>query len=143
VTYLLDVNVLIALIDPGHVSHEAAHSWFSREGRYAWATCPITQNGVIRIVGDRRYPNSPGTPSAVAVIMRRIVDLPGHVFWADDISLIGGRVDCTRLLTAGQVTDSYLIALALSKDGRLATFDRRISTAAIETGAAAVHQIEG
>jgi predicted nucleic acid-binding protein len=60
VTYLLDVNVLIALIDPTHISHAAAHEWFQREGASRWATCPITENGVLRIVGDPRYPNTPG-----------------------------------------------------------------------------------
>ena len=65
-TFLLDVNVLIALIDPAHVQHDAAHDWFGRLGHLAWATCPLTENGLLRIVGNPRYPNSPGTPAAVA-----------------------------------------------------------------------------
>lgn len=141
-TYLLDVNVLIALIDPGHVAHDDAHAWFSSVGNAAWATCPITENGVIRIVGSPRYPNSPGSPSVVAAIVATLRALPGHVFWPDDVSLVGaGDVDLTKLMTSAQVTDTYLLALAKAHGGRLATFDRKLSTAAVKDGKAALHQI--
>ncbi|MCP3728367.1 hypothetical protein M3I53_35550 [Paraburkholderia sp. CNPSo 3272] len=56
--YLPDINVLIALLDAGHVQHEAAHKWFGRVGHSAWATCPLTENGVVRIIGSPRYPNT-------------------------------------------------------------------------------------
>ena len=78
-TYLLDVNVLIALIDPGHVAHDDAHGWFSREGHTSWATCPITENGVLRILGNPKYPNSPGSPAIVAGIVEQLRSLPGPV----------------------------------------------------------------
>ncbi|PJN94116.1 VapC toxin family PIN domain ribonuclease, partial [Amaricoccus sp. HAR-UPW-R2A-40] len=61
--FLLDVNVLIALTDPAHVAHDDAHVWFAETGRHAWATCPITENGVLRILGNPKYPNSPGSPA--------------------------------------------------------------------------------
>ena len=64
--FLLDINVLIALIDPAQVQHDRAHVWFAARGQKSWATCPLTENGVLRIVGHRRYPNSPGSPEAVA-----------------------------------------------------------------------------
>ncbi|HEY1613679.1 MAG TPA: TA system VapC family ribonuclease toxin [Rhizomicrobium sp.] len=135
-TYLLDVNVLIALIDPGHVQHNAAHAWFSKEGRRSWATCPLTENGVLRIVGNPRYPNSPGVPAAVAQIMTEFCGLRGHVFWPDDISLINGDACiASRLLISGQVTDTYLLALAHAHEGRLATFDRRLVADAVRDGA--------
>lgn len=78
--YLLDVDVLIALIDPAHIQHDAAHKWFARVRKRAWASCPLTENAVLRIVGDSRYPNSPGTPAAVAEVLTELVALPGHVF---------------------------------------------------------------
>ena len=87
-TCLLDVNVLIALLDPSHVSHEAAHAWFEREGRKSWSTCPLTENGVMRIVGHPKYPNTPGSPAVVAGMLRQMRELPGHLFWADTISLL-------------------------------------------------------
>lgn len=78
--YLLDVNVLIALIDPGHVQHDAAHEWFARHGKQAWATCPLTENGLLRIVGSLRYPNTPGSPAAAMPLMTGLTALPGHQF---------------------------------------------------------------
>ena len=141
-TYLLDVNVLIALIDPAHVQHDAAHDWFAKQGEKSWATCPLTENGVMRIVGHARYPNSPGTPAAVAQLMSGLCALPGHVFWPDDISLLDTKkLDASRLLSSAQVTDSYLLALAIAHDGRLATFDRRLVVDAVRGGTKGLHLI--
>jgi toxin-antitoxin system PIN domain toxin len=142
VTYLLDVNVLIALIDPGHVAHDDAHAWFSGTGHTSWATCPITENGVVRILGNPQYPNSPGSPVAVAGIVQQLRALPGHIFWAEDFSLVGSEVvDPSRILTSAQVTDTYLLAMAKVRGGVLATFDRRLSADAVKGGKAALHLI--
>jgi uncharacterized protein len=142
VTYLLDVNVLVALIDPNHVAHDAAHHWFETIGARAWATCSITENGVIRIVGNVKYPSTPGSPAEVARIVAQMRELPGHVFWADDISLLGDeRIDPSQLLTSAQVTDTYLLALAVAHEGKLATFDRRLSPKAVTASKAALHLI--
>jgi toxin-antitoxin system PIN domain toxin len=142
VTFLLDVNVLIALIDPGHVAHDDAHAWFAATGQSDWATCPITENGVIRIVGNPKYPNSPGTPGAVAAIVRTLRTLPGHRFWPDDISLADTPdLAPEKVLTAAQVTDTYLLALAHRHGGQLATFDRKLSTTAVKGGNKALHVI--
>lgn len=142
-TFLLDVNVLIALIDPMHVGHDDAHVWFERQGHEEWATCPITENGVIRIVGHPNYPNTPGPPAAVAGIVDSLRRLPGHSFWPDDVSIFGASdVNTLKILTSRQVTDTYLLALAKSHGGQLATFDRRLSVAAVDGGRHAVFQIE-
>lgn len=141
-TYLLDVNVLIALVDPAHVQHEAAHEWFARVGNPSWASCPLTENGLLRIVGHPRYPNTPGTPAAVAEILRGLRAMPGHKFWPDDISLMDTRwVDTTRLLSHTQVTDTYLLALACAHQGRLASFDRRLVADAVLGHRDALHVI--
>ena len=101
------------------------------------------ENGVIRIVGHPRYPNSPGSPALVAEIVARLRKLPGHVFWPDDLSLAGSAdVDSAKILTPAQVTDTYLLALAKAHGGQLATFDRKLSTAAVRHGKSALHQIE-
>ncbi|MGC2399213.1 MAG: TA system VapC family ribonuclease toxin [Acidobacteriaceae bacterium] len=140
--FLIDVNVLIALIDPAHVQHDRAHEWFAAAGRHAWATCPVTESGVLRIVGHPRYPNSPGSPAAVAEMLADLCTLPGHDFWPGDISLLDAkRVDASRLLDSAQVTDSYLLALAGAHGGQLATFDRRLVTDAAVNGARALHVI--
>lgn len=133
--YLLDVNVLIALIDPAHVQHEDVHAWFGRLGRKAFATCPITENGLLRIVGHPKYPNSPGPPSAVASALAAIRALPGHEFWADSISLMDSSfVDPTLLSSHARVTDTYLLALARANNGRLATLDQKLATQAVAAG---------
>lgn len=140
--YLLDVNVLIALIDPTHIQHDRAHDWFAHMGRRAWATCPITENGVLRIVGNSRYPSSPGNPAAVAELMMVFLALGGHEFWPDDVSLFdASRVDSTRLLNSAQIIDSYLLALACAHGGKLATLDRHLVTAAVKGGSSAIHLI--
>ncbi|MES0132619.1 TA system VapC family ribonuclease toxin [Mesorhizobium sp. M0029] len=141
-TFLLDVNVLVALIDPAHVAHEDAHRWFQSTGHLSWATCPITENGVIRIVSNPKYPNSPGSPAVVAQIVGKLHDLSGHQFWPDEISLVGSNdIDAARILTPAQVTDSYLLGLAKARDGQLATFDRKLSTAAVKGGRSILHLI--
>jgi uncharacterized protein len=140
--FLLDINVLIALIDPAHVQHDKAHAWFASKGQRAWATCPITENGVLRILGHPRYPNSPGSPAAVAGLLVDSARLPGHVFWPDDVSFLDQtQANSGRLLVSAHVTDSYLLALARAHNGQLATFDRRLVTDAVIKGAHALHII--
>lgn len=140
--FLLDINVLIALIDPTHVQHDKAHEWFKGKAQNAWATCPLTENGVLRIVGHPRYPNSPGSPAAVARLLVSFCGLPGHTFWPDDVSLLERRhVNTARLLDSAQVTDSYLLALARSHGGQLASFDQHLVTDAVTDGSRALHLI--
>lgn len=133
--YLLDVNVLIALVDPAHVQHDAVHEWFGRVGRKAFATCPITENGLLRIVGHPKYPNSPGPPSAVNSALQAIRALPGHAFWPDSISLADGALaDVSLLSSHSRVTDSYLLALARANKGQLATLDHKLATEVVPGG---------
>jgi len=137
VTFLIDINVLIVLIDPSHVGHDTAHRWFAETGAAAWATCPLTENGVVRIVGHPKYPSSAGSPASVAPIVVCLRTLPGDVFWNDDLSLVDSDlVDVDQILTPSQVTDSYLLALAVKNSGQLATFERRLSTRAVRSGRA-------
>lgn len=137
--YLLDVNVLIALIDANHVYHDRAHQWFATHGIHAWASCATTENGLLRIVGNPRYPNSLGSPVAVVPILQQLRQLSGHQFWHDDISLMDTRyVDSSRLLQSGQITDSYLLALAVHNGGKLATLDARLCTDAVLQGKSAL-----
>lgn len=133
--FLLDVNVLIALLDPDHVHHDAAHHWFAGTGKEGWATCPITEAAVPRILGNPRYPNARGTPAAIVPYLRDLCAHPGHVFWPDDVSILDeSRIDATRLLDFGQITDTYLLALAVAHAGRLATFDSRLVASAVPNG---------
>ncbi len=141
-TFLLDVNVLIALVDPAHVQHDDTHAWFSRVGKRNFATCPITENGLLRIVGHPKYPNSPGPPSAVAKLLSAFRELRGHHFLPDHISVSDGvHVDARLLSSHSRVTDSYLLALAQAHGGRLATMDRKLAPDAVPDGAASLELI--
>jgi hypothetical protein len=142
VTFLLDVNVLIALIDSKHAWHDIAHDWFGREGMNDWATCPLVENGIVRIVGRQAYPNFLGAPGSVVELLRELRGVGRHAFWPDEISLLDSElVIADRLTAPGQVTDTYLLALAVARKGKLATFDRRLSPVAVKGGSASLHLI--
>lgn len=141
-TFLLDVNVLIALVDPAHVQHDRTHQWFGRRGRKAFATCPITENGLVRIVGHPRYPNSPGPPNVVVESLVALRGLAGHRFWPDSISVAQAPLATSGLLgNHARVTDAYLLALAIANEGRLATLDHRLSSEGLPQGQAALELI--
>lgn len=141
--YLLDVNVLIALLDPMHTFHERAHTWFASTGKTAWATCPLSENGVLRIIGHASYSQGPGSPTAVAPLLSGFCQLPGHHFWPDAVSLLdAARVQAQKLASSKQLTDTYLLALAASRGGKLATLDRRLVTTAVKGGADALQVID-
>ena len=138
--YLLDVNVLIALIDPSHIHHDSAHEWFASIER--WATCAITENGVLRILGNPNYPNSPGPPAIVATYLADLKKLPGYEFWTEAMSILDkNHFKPHRISSPKQITDSYLLGLAVRHGGLLATFDRNLSTDAVIGGENALHVI--
>lgn len=140
--HLLDVNVLIALVDPAHIQHDPAHEWFARVGHKGFATCPLTENGLVRIVGHPRYPNSPGPPSRVLRALAAIRGLPGHTFWPDDISIADPAFFAPELLSShSRVTDGYLLALARAHRGRLATMDQKLAAEVVPGGSKALELI--
>lgn len=125
---LLDVNVLIALADPLHTHRKVAKDWFREASGNGWATCPITENAFVRILGQSAYPNGPQTPTAALQILRHLTSLPGHQFWADDISITNQDPFTIRpTATARQLTDIYLLGLAAIRGANLITLDRRIA----------------
>lgn len=138
--YLLDVNVLLALCDPRHVHHQAAHRWFQEKGCRAWATCPITENGFVRVASHPKYPNRPGDVPVVLAILRQFCRAAGHEFWADDISVRNGLLS-DRIITHAQVTDAYLLALAAHRGGRLASLDQHIPVTSVLGGEDALELI--
>ena len=127
---LLDVNVLIALLDADHTLHERASRWFADHAAEGWASCPITQNGCIRIMSNQSYPNA----LPVQAVMKRLADAceeSVHEFWPDEVSLLDPDVfDSTRIHGPRQLTDIYLLALAVEHEGRFVTFDAGIALAA-------------
>jgi toxin-antitoxin system PIN domain toxin len=132
-TCLLDVNLLLALSDPMHIHHGSAHRWFAEKGHRAWATCPLTENGFIRIASHPNYPNRPGDVAAVSAILRQFCEAPGHHFWAEDVSILS-ILKPDAIVTHAQITDVYLLGLAVHKKGKLATLDQRIPVDAVRAG---------
>ena len=137
---LFDVNVLIALLDQAHPHHEAAAIWLKGNIRHGWASCPITQNGCVRTLCQPAYPGS-RPPALVIERLRDALGHPAHAFWPDDASLVDrNTIDETRVHGARQITDTYLLALALKHGGRLVTFDSGIALPAVR-GASARHLV--
>jgi toxin-antitoxin system PIN domain toxin len=123
---LLDVNVRIALLDVDHVHHGAAMAWLSANIEGGWASCPLTQNGCIRIMAQPGYPNAL-PPAQVAQRLGEAAGTLHHAFWADDLCLLEtGVLRWESILGPRQVTDVYLLALAVRNGGRFVTFDRTV-----------------
>jgi toxin-antitoxin system PIN domain toxin len=129
---LLDVNVLVALFDPDHVHHDIAHDWFADHRARGWASCPITQNGLIRVLSNPRYGSPVSSLRAVREAVRRFVSSKEHEFWADDISLADNALfDVSAMVGYRQLTDVYLLGLATKWKGHLVTLDRSIPARAV------------
>jgi toxin-antitoxin system PIN domain toxin len=129
---LLDVNVLIALLDADHVLHSRATQWFAEHARSGWASCPITQNGCLRIMS---HPGYPGT-LPVRAISERLSEAAAsefHEFWPDDFSVLDARmIDTVRIHGPRQITDVYLLALVVRRGGRFVTFDASVALDAVK-----------
>jgi toxin-antitoxin system PIN domain toxin len=128
---LLDINVLLALLDADHVDHAATRSWLSERIGSGWASCPITENGFTRVISLPSYPGA--IPPAEAIErLRRATGTSYHVFWPCDLSLLDETLfDRSRLHGPRQVTDAYLLALAVAHQGRFVTFDQGVPLAAV------------
>jgi toxin-antitoxin system PIN domain toxin len=128
---LLDVNVLIALLDGSHIHYRLVTDWLARNLGKGWASCPVTQNGCIRILSQSGYPNS--VPAAQAAArLTEATQHASHAFWADSISLLHpGRMMWDHVLSSRHVTDAYLLALAVEQGGRFVTLDRGIPLGAV------------
>lgn len=125
--YLLDVNVLVALAWPGHASHDRVQSWFGRHGAQGWATCPFTQCAFVRIISNPSFSARSVTLDEALRALKSDLDHPGHHFWADDLPLADAVQSFQpKLVGHQQVSDAYLLGLALHKKGTLATLDKAL-----------------
>ncbi len=128
---LLDINVLLALLDSDHVDHRRAHEWLDDGIAAGWASCAITQNGFVRIITQPRYP-SPVSPAVAIDLLGHACDSGYHEFWPCEVSLLDDLlVDRSRVHGPRQVTDAYLLALAVAHGGHFVTFDRSLSVAVV------------
>jgi len=130
--YLLDVNVLVALFDPDHVHHELAHNWFADHHEQGWASCPTTENGFVRVLANPAYGAALSRPADLVTRLTRLRSSPHHQFWPDAVSPCDASLFRPALVRGHrQVTDAYLLGLAVKMGGRLATFDRTIPLSAV------------
>jgi toxin-antitoxin system PIN domain toxin len=128
---LLDVNVLLALLDSDHVDHRRAQEWLGDQIAGGWASCPVTENGFVRIISQPRYP-SPVSPREAIDLLDAARQTEHHAFWPCDVSALDDDViDRSRVHGPRQVTDAYLLALAVAHGGRFVTFDRGLVLAAV------------
>lgn len=129
---LLDINVLIALLDEDHAFHHRAHAWWAAETP-SWASCPLTENGVVRILSSASYSKvTHYTVSSVVFQLRTFTSNTDHAFWEDSLSLLDAtRFEHDNILSSKSLTDIYLLALAATNGGRLVTFDQGISLSAV------------
>ena len=128
---LLDINVLLAILDPDHVCHDKARQWWEPSQTDGWASCPLTQNGFVRIVSGRGYSNPFHIADAFAALSSQLAD-PAHEFWPDSISITDTKLfDHSQILGPKQITDIYLLGLAVANGGRFVNFDRGISLSAV------------
>ena len=136
---LLDVNFVIALLDPDHAFHERAHAWWAANLKRGWANCPLTENGVVRIMSNPNYSEKMRfTPGDLIDRLRIFAAQSNHEFWPDDLSLRDEKIFVAeRLHSSRQLTDLYLLALATKHQGRLVTFDQGIPLSSVRQAKAA------
>jgi uncharacterized protein len=130
---LLDVNVVIALFDPDHVFHDRAHDWWATQAKAGWSSCPIVENGVVRIMSHPSYSQKMRfTPGDLIFRLRTFAAHTNHEFWPDGISLRDERTFISGHIHGSKhLTDIYLLALARKNGGKLATFDKGIPISAV------------
>ncbi len=135
---LLDVNVVIALLDPDHAFHERAHDWWLANGKRGWASCPLTENGVVRIMSNPAYSaKARFAPGDLISRLQTFADQTNHEFWPDELSLRDGKIFLVeRVHSSRQLTDIYLLALAVKRGGKLATFDQGIPLSTVRSAKA-------
>lgn len=135
---MFDVSFLVALLDQEHVRHEEANDWLSANSATGWATCPLTENACLRVMTNPRYT----APQTAALVLGRLDATKqggNHVFWPDDVSITDATAfDWSLLQGHQQITDVYLLALAVAHRGQLVTFDQRIPSEMVK-GCGAEH----
>ncbi|MGA8493119.1 MAG: TA system VapC family ribonuclease toxin [Terriglobales bacterium] len=128
-TFLLDVNVLVALAWPGHEAHERVQLWFAHNAERGWATCPFTESAFVRILSNPAFSPHAVSPQDALRGLNVSLKHPAHHFWAAHLGFGDAiRRFQGRLVGHKQVTDAYLLGLALHKRGRLATLDESLAT---------------
>jgi toxin-antitoxin system PIN domain toxin len=125
---LLDINVLVALLWRSHEDHEKAQNWFAHAAKAGWATCPFTQAGCVRILSNPAFSKNAVTPQQALKLLSVNMNHPSHMFWPDDLTFPEAVAPLEKLLVGHkQVSDAYLLGLAIRRKAKLVTLDRSVS----------------
>jgi toxin-antitoxin system PIN domain toxin len=125
--YLLDLNALVFLADSDSPHYQAVQSWFNAAGKSDWGVCPLTEAGFVRVTTNPAYGGATRTVAQATAILAAFAAYPGYRYWAMADSWSGLTAPfAARLFGHQQVTDAYLLGLAVKHDGILVTFDRGI-----------------
>ena len=132
-TYLLDINILLALSDRVHPLHKKAKDWYHSHHSLSWSTCPITENGFIRIGSQHSYDGKKFTPDQMRKTLDNLCSQPGHQFWPDDLS--PRDTESIQSFPGHKtITDLYLLALAVKHKGKFASMDEGIDASLVLGG---------
>ena len=124
---LPDLNVLVAAAWPNHLHHPVARRWFMEQASQGWATCPVTQSGFLRLSSNPRIVEDAVSPQEARRLLQRMIRFGDHSFWPDDLGWTGEWDLPLSLLTGHrQITDAYLLGLAVLHGGRLVTLDHTL-----------------
>ena len=108
--------------------------WFEETGAKAWVSCPITENGFVRILSNPSYPGLLTSVSAASALLKALRRHQGHEFWPDDYSIVDGTIDLNRTAGNRQITDLYLLGLAAKRKAKLSSLDARIPAHLVKGG---------
>ena len=126
-SYLLDLNALIALAEPDSVHYQAIERWYDSSGKDDWGVCPLTEAGFIRVTTNPAYRGTSRTIEQATAILAELASFPGYRYWAiTDKWAVLTAPFADRVLGHQQVTDAYLLGLAVKEKGVLVTFDKGI-----------------
>jgi len=131
--FLLDINVLIALAWPSHVHHGQSQRWFASNRKAGFTTCPLTEAGFVRLSSNPKFTPKAVSPVAALALLAQIIALPEHEFWPDDLPLHSAIGGSRPIVGHRQVNDAYLLALAHSEGGIVATLDRGLLSVAADS----------
>lgn len=133
--WLLDANVLIALTQSAHVHHAEAHAWFARQPNRLWATCAITQLAFLRLTSNPSVVGEKISPAQAMQALITLTDQAHHIYWPEAAEPMRmSTLNSDAVVGHRQITDAYLLGLALSQKQCLATLDRGLVTFAMRTG---------
>lgn len=139
--FLLDANVMIALAWPSHTAHDRVQKWFGKNAHHGWVTCPLTELAFVRIISNPAFSPHALTPSGALSLLSANLGHPSHLFWPDAIPLLDATNDVHQKLQGHQqLTDAYLLGLAVHHKARLATLDKRLGF--LKPGGRAVELIQ-